>query len=200
MGTTANTGKSAAEAAAQRRTTTPAALLKDYVSWFEIPAYDLLRAKAFYDHVYGFAMETSFNGDYGMAYFPAKSGIGGAVVQGPGCIPNDCGALLYLNAGKDLDGMLSRVEAAGGRIVMGRTLISESAGSFALFVDSEGNRLAFHEASPVKTKKAAAPKKSASLPAGQTGPSAGARAKKAAKKLARPTAGATAKKTAKKRP
>lgn len=189
MGTTANTGKQAAEAAAKRRTSVTPALLKDYISWFEIPAYDLLRAKAFYDHVYGFAMETSFNGDYGMAYFPADSGVGGAVVQGPGCIPNDCGALLYLNAGKDLDGMLARVEAAGGRIVMGRTLISDGAGSFALIVDSEGNRLAFHEAPPKQEKKPAAPKK--------------ASVKKAVKKAA-PTAYAVAtartrKKVAKKR-
>jgi predicted enzyme related to lactoylglutathione lyase len=194
MGTTANTGKHAAEVAAQQKSATPYQQLKDYVSWFEIPAYDLLRAKAFYDHVYGFAMEASYNGDYGMAYFPAESGVGGAVVQGPGCIPNDCGALLYLNAGKDLDGMLSRVEAAGGRIVMGRTLISESAGSFALFVDSEGNRLAFHEAPSKKDKKVAAPKKDAAKTSGS------AKAEKAAKKPARPKAGVAAKKTAKKRP
>lgn len=181
MGTTANTGKNAAEAAAQRRTAP--ILLKDLVSWFEIPAYDLMRAKAFYDHVYGFAMETSFNGDYGMAYFPSESGVGGAVVQGPGCIPNDCGALLYLNAGKDLDGMLSRVEAAGGRVVMGRTLISESAGSFALFVDSEGNRLAFHEAPAVKEKKTATPNKAAGKPASTKSTSVKKSApKKAAKK------------------
>ncbi len=153
MGTTSNTGKSAAIKKANK--------LNDYVNWFEIPAYDLARAKAFFDHVYGMQMETSYNGDYAMAYFPSDSGIGGAVVQGPGCIPNDCGTLLYLNAGRDLDGMLSRVEAAGGRIVMGRTLISESAGSFALFVDSEGNRLAFHEAPAVKEKKAATPVKAA---------------------------------------
>lgn len=200
MGTTANTGKHAAEVAAQQKTSTPYQHLKDYVSWFEIPAYDLLRAKAFYDHVYGFAMEASYNGDYGMAYFPAESGVGGAVVQGPGCIPNDCGALLYLNAGKDLDGMLSRVEAAGGRIVMGRTLISESAGSFALFVDSEGNRLAFHEAPP-KKEKVAAPKKPARPAGGTDAKSSGsAKAAKAAKKPTRPKARVAAKKTAKKRP
>ncbi|MEX1133082.1 MAG: hypothetical protein WEC15_07665, partial [Flavobacteriales bacterium] len=184
MGTTANTGKNAAEAAAQRRASTAPALLKDYVNWFEIPAYDLLRAKAFYDHVYGFAMETSFNGDYGMAYFPSERGVGGAVVQGPGCIPNDCGALLYLNAGKDLDGMLSRVEAAGGRIVMGRTLISESAGSFALFVDSEGNRLAFHEAPATKGKKVAAPKKATTAKAVKPASAKATSAKKAAPKKA----------------
>ncbi|MBX2982544.1 MAG: hypothetical protein KF843_07730 [Flavobacteriales bacterium] len=161
MGTTANTGKSAAEAAAKRKASTPPAKLKDYVNWFEIPVYDLTRAKAFYDLVYGFTMETNFNGDHAMAFFPAGSGVGGALVQGPGCIPNDSGTLLYLNAGSDLDGMLSRVEIAGGRLVMGRTLISESAGSFALFVDSEGNRLAFHEAPVAPKQKPAAAKKAA---------------------------------------
>jgi predicted enzyme related to lactoylglutathione lyase len=121
-------------------------VLKDFVSWFEIPVYDLARAKAFYDHVYGMSMETSFSGDYAMAFFPADGGIGGALVQGPGCMPNDCGTLVYLNAGRDLDGMLARVEEAGGRIIMGRSLISDSAGWFALFVDSEGNRMALHAA------------------------------------------------------
>ena len=56
--------------------------LKDYVTWFEIPAYDIERAKAFYDHVYHIRMETSRTGDFAMAYFPADQGIGGAVVQG----------------------------------------------------------------------------------------------------------------------
>ena len=78
MGTTANTGKSAAEAAAKRKASTPPAKLKDYVNWFEIPVYDLTRAKAFYDLVYGFTMETNFNGDHAMAFFPAGSGVGGA--------------------------------------------------------------------------------------------------------------------------
>ena len=176
MGTTSNTGKNAALRKAHK--------LKDFVNWFEIPAYDLARAKAFFDHVYGINMETSFNGDYGMAYFPADGGIGGAVVQGPGCIPNDCGALLYLNAGMDLDGMLSRVEAAGGRIVMGRTLISESAGSFALFVDSEGNRLAFHEAPAVKEQQAAAPKKASAKKAVKPASAKATSGKKAAPKKA----------------
>ena len=36
-------------------------------------------------------METSRTGDFAMAYFPADQGIGGAVVQGPGCLPNETG-------------------------------------------------------------------------------------------------------------
>ena len=129
--------------------------LKDYVTWFEIPAYDMERAKAFYDHVYGIRMETSRTGDFAMAYFPADQGIGGAVVQGPGCLPNDTGALIYMNAGVNLELLLGRVAEAGGRVIMGRTLISDDSGWFALFIDTEGNRLALHER---PAAKAAAPK------------------------------------------
>jgi predicted enzyme related to lactoylglutathione lyase len=120
----------------------------NFVSWFEIPVYDIHRASAFYNAIYGFQMETSQNGEHTMAFFPAGSGIGGALVAGPGCTPSDAGVLIYLNTGADLDGVLGRVEMAGGRIVMPRSFISEQAGSFALFIDSEGNRLALHEAPP----------------------------------------------------
>ncbi len=119
--------------------------LKDFVSWFEIPVYDIHRAAAFYNSIYSMEMEIGYNGDFAMAYFPAEKGIGGALIAGPGCVPNDTGVLIYLNAGNDLDSVLGRVELAGGRVIMPRTLISESAGNFALFIDSEGNRLALHE-------------------------------------------------------
>ncbi|MEO5586045.1 MAG: VOC family protein [Flavobacteriales bacterium] len=143
--------------------------LKDYVTWFEIPAYDMERAKAFYDHIYGIRMETSRTDDFTMAYFPADQGIGGAVVQGPGCLPNDTGALIYLNAGSNLELLLGRVAEAGGRVVMGRTLISEDSGWFALFIDTEGNRLALHErpvvkAAAVKAERTTKPAK-AQMPA-----------------------------------
>lgn len=122
--------------------------LRNFVSWFEIPAFNIQRASAFYNAIYNMEMEVNVNGDYAMAFFPAAGGIGGAVVSGPGCIPADTGALIYLNAGDDLDNVLGRVELAGGRVIMPRTLISEQAGSFALFIDSEGNRIALHEGSP----------------------------------------------------
>lgn len=119
--------------------------LKDFVSWFEIPVYDINRATAFYNTIYQMEMETNVNGDFAMAFFPADRGIGGALVLGPGCNPSATGPLIYLNAGPDMDSVLARVEAAGGRVIMARSMISETAGSFALFIDSEGNRLALHE-------------------------------------------------------
>src|SRR5690606_1541348 len=108
----------------------------DFISWFEMPVYDVKRASAFYNAIYSMQMEVSYHGEYAMAYFPAETGVGGALVAGPGCVPNDTGVLIYLNAGNDLDSILGRVELAGGRVIMPKTLISEMAGSFALFIDS----------------------------------------------------------------
>lgn len=121
--------------------------LKDFVTWFEIPVYNIHRAAAFYNSIYNMEMEMNVGADYAMAYFPVDKGIGGALVAGPGCVPNATGVLIYLNAGSDMDNVLGRVELAGGRVIMPRTLISETSGSFALFIDSEGNRLALHEGS-----------------------------------------------------
>lgn len=136
--------------------------LKDFVSWFEIPVYDIRRAARFYGTLYNMEMEVSVNGEFAMAYFPADKGIGGALIYGPGCVPSDTGTLVYLNAGNDMDGILGRVDLAGGRVIMPKTLISEEAGWFALFIDSEGNRVALHEGTG--TTKAAAPAKAAAKP------------------------------------
>lgn len=118
--------------------------MKHYVNWFEIPALDLHRAVSFYNYIYNIKMETLELNDYSMGFFPADNGIGGAVVMGHGCIPSEIGPLIYLNGGKDLTDVLNRIEPAGGRIVMGKTKINDESGYFALFIDTEGNKLALH--------------------------------------------------------
>ena len=95
--------------------------LKHYINWFEIPAYNFDRAVSFFNHIYNIKMDSTELNGYAMAFFPAKNGIGGAVVVGEGCTPNSSGPLLYLNGGKDLNVVLAKVEAAGGRIIMGKS-------------------------------------------------------------------------------
>tara|TARA_R110002124_G_scaffold280073_3_gene453126 strand:+ start:10083 stop:10490 length:408 start_codon:yes stop_codon:yes gene_type:complete len=119
-------------------------VIKDYVSWFEIPAIDFQQAVHFYNHIFGIEMEQNITEANAMAFFPVTSGIGGAVIAGTGSIPSDTGPLIYLNGGKDLNNVLNKVEEVGGRIVMPKTLISEDAGYFAIFIDSQGNKLALH--------------------------------------------------------
>jgi predicted enzyme related to lactoylglutathione lyase len=119
-------------------------IIKDYVSWFEIPAIDFQQAVNFYNHIYGINMQQNITEVNSMAFFPVTVGIGGAVISGPGSVPSDTGPLIYLNGGKDLGIVLDKVEEAGGRIVMPKTLISKEMGYFAIFIDSQGNKLALH--------------------------------------------------------
>ena len=117
---------------------------KDYVSWFEIPAVDFHQAVQFYNQIFGIEMVQNITDVNAMAFFPVTTGIGGAVITGPGSIPSDKGPLIYLNGGNDLNNVLSKVEKAGGRIVMSKTLIGEDEGYFAIFIDCQGNKLALH--------------------------------------------------------
>lgn len=137
-GTSASGAKSSGGKKAEQ--TRPA----DYVTWFEIPALDIHRATGFYNAIFDIQMDITHANDFMMALFPSGQSMGGAVVVGPGCVPGSVGPLIYLNGGSDLNVILSRIEGAGGRVVMAKTLISKQAGHFALFIDTEGNRLALH--------------------------------------------------------
>lgn len=117
---------------------------KDYVNWFEIPAVDFKQAVNFYNQIFDIKMSENVTEVNAMAFFPVTTGVGGAVIAGQGSIPSDKGPLIYLNGGKNLNNVLNKVENAGGRVVMQKTLISEDAGYFAIFIDNQGNKLALH--------------------------------------------------------
>lgn len=53
------------------------------------------------------------------------------------------GSLVYLNGGDDLGFPLSKVEAAGGRILLPKTAIGAN-GFMAHFTDTEGNKVGLH--------------------------------------------------------
>ena len=115
------------------------------LNWFEIPVTDIDRAEKFYAAVLGAPFTRMPMGPYLMAFFPMQGeGVGGALVFGPGCAPSADGTMVYLNGGEDLSPLLGRVEAAGGTVLTPKTLITEEIGYFAVFRDTEGNRVAFH--------------------------------------------------------
>lgn len=118
--------------------------IKNYISWFEIPVLDLQRAVDFYNRIYEMNMEIVHLNGYSMAFFTTAGGTGGALVMGQGCSPSECGTLVYLNGGDNLNQVLERIEQAGGRVIMEKSKINDDSGYFALFIDSEGNRLALH--------------------------------------------------------
>ena len=58
--------------------------------------------------------------------------------------PSDKGPLLYLNGGENLQHILDKVEAAGGKIVAEKRQVKPEIGYVAEFIDSEGNKIALH--------------------------------------------------------
>jgi predicted enzyme related to lactoylglutathione lyase len=113
------------------------------VHWFEIPTEDLLRAVKFYNRVLGLDMAASELMGCPMALFPADGGVGGALVEHEQSIPSREGTLVYLDCGPDLNVALSKVKAAGGKVVTPKTSIGEH-GFCAVFEDTEGNRVGLH--------------------------------------------------------
>ena len=121
--------------------------MANVINWFEIPVANFERATKFYNKVLGTELAPFDNEarDVRMAFFPADSGeVGGCLIHGDGYKPSAEGTLAYLNGGEDLSARLSRVESAGGKVVMPKTKISDEVGYIALFMDSEGNKVAFH--------------------------------------------------------
>ena len=54
------------------------------------------------------------------------------------------GTLAYLDAGDDLATVLGRVAAAGGSVDVPKTAIAPDMGFYAVFRDTEGNRVGLH--------------------------------------------------------
>lgn len=119
--------------------------MANVLNWFEIPAADLNRAVKFYSEVLDGKLFITDFGGFKIAFFPMEgNGVGGALCEGEWYKPSKEGAIIYLNANPDLILPLSKVEAAGGKVIMDKKLISDDIGYMALFIDSEGNRVAFH--------------------------------------------------------
>jgi predicted enzyme related to lactoylglutathione lyase len=74
------------------------------------------------------------------------SQVGGAVVDSGGFHkPSSTdGPLIYLNGNPDLQLVIDKVEAAGGKIMVPKTMISPEFGYMAVFIDTEGNRIGMH--------------------------------------------------------
>jgi len=121
---------------------------KNAISWFEIPSADINRAQKFYEAIFGISMIPMDFPQLQMRMFPIGDpmNVGGAICHsGDFYKPSsDSGPLVYLNGNPDVQIILDKIEAAGGKIVVPKTEISPEHGHMAVFLDSEGNRVALH--------------------------------------------------------
>ena len=119
--------------------------MANVINWFEIPVADIERASGFYSKVFDAELHKQEIMGMEMAFLPMEGeGVGGALCKSEMHKPSGDGAVLYLNGGEDLSTPLSRVEKAGGKVVMPKTKISDEIGYMAFFFDTEGNKVAFH--------------------------------------------------------
>jgi predicted enzyme related to lactoylglutathione lyase len=117
------------------------------LNWFEIPATDFARATAFYATILDAQIQVDPNPNMQYAYLPSdpqKGAFGGAIARGENFVPTMTGTTIYLDGGNDLSVPLSRVESAGGKVILPKTAIGANRGFIALFIDTEGNKVGFH--------------------------------------------------------
>jgi predicted enzyme related to lactoylglutathione lyase len=118
------------------------------LNWFEIFTKDLANATDFYQTILNATLTPGSMEGCRMSMFPCdlEKGVGGALTQMDGYEPGPGGTLVYLNVDGDLDGVLSRIPAAGGMVLKERMDIAPH-GFIAIFRDPEGNVVGLHSMS-----------------------------------------------------
>ena len=123
--------------------------MNNAISWFEIGTTDLNRAAKFYETIFGVKLTPLDLPNIKMRMFPLDNmmtGVGGAIVDSGGFHKpsSSDGPLIYLNGNPDVQIVLDKVEAAGGKIMVPKTMISPEYGFMAVILDTEGNRIGLH--------------------------------------------------------
>ena len=114
------------------------------VIWFEIYVANIERAKGFYGGMFGWSFTPLSDYDpenYWLIQGSDEGTVAGALVQMPGRpTPSEWSVVLYVNV-NHLEDAVESATRLGGKLIQSRTLISETAGSFAIVRDTEGNHL-----------------------------------------------------------
>lgn len=123
--------------------------MKNPFNWVEIYVDDMSRAQKFYENVLQIEMASMENppemGDLQMVCFPwveNSPNISGALCKTKYMKPGNGGTLVYFSC-EDCAVELSRVEAAGGKLIQDKFSIGEH-GFCGLASDTEGNTIGFY--------------------------------------------------------
>ncbi|WP_047245641.1 VOC family protein [Maribacter thermophilus] len=119
--------------------------MKSFISIFEIPATEISRAVDFYCAILNINIEKMEFPDMQMGIFPYEGQmVTGVIVKAEGYRPSADGVTIYLNGGDNLQIILDRVEKNGGKIMVPKSLHADESGYYAIFIDSEGNKIGLH--------------------------------------------------------
>ncbi|MBN8694602.1 MAG: VOC family protein [Bacteroidetes bacterium] len=120
---------------------------KSIFSWVEIPVIDMDRAVMFYETVLGIKLQRmKLANDLEMSFITSPTGeVAGALCKYSEYYkPSVDGPLVYLTANPSIDIMQLKITSAKGKILREKTNIKPNT-YMALFIDSEGNRMALLE-------------------------------------------------------
>ena len=119
--------------------------MKSYLSIFEIPATDISRAIKFYQAILSINIEKFDMQELEIGVFPYEDQtVTGVIMKGEGLKPSADGVTIYLNGGDNLQVILDKVLNNGGKIMLPKTPHANEIGYFAIFLDSEGNKIGLH--------------------------------------------------------
>lgn len=121
--------------------------MKSYIAMFEIPATEISRAIDFYQAILDIKIEKMEIAEMQMGILPYEEQlVTGVIIQADGYKPSADGVTIYLNGGDNLQVILDRVEKNGGQIIIPKTPHADESGYFAIFIDSEGNKIGLNSA------------------------------------------------------
>ncbi len=119
--------------------------MKSYISMFEIPATNISRAVNFYQAILDIKIEKMDVEGMQMGILPYEGQmVTGVIIKADGYKPSADGVTIYLNGGDNLQIILDKVEKNGGKIIATKTAHADGNGFFAIFIDSEGNKMALN--------------------------------------------------------
>jgi len=119
--------------------------MKSYISMFEIPATDISRAINFYQALLDIKIEKMDIEGMQMGILPYEGQmVTGVIIKADGYKPSADGITIYLNGGDNLQINLDKVEKNGGKVITPKTAHADGNGYFAIFLDSEGNKIALN--------------------------------------------------------
>lgn len=110
------------------------------ICYLEIPANTPQDAADFYAGIFGWKIRTRSDGALA---FDDAGGVSGTWVAEGDRTPDER-TRVYIMV-DDIVGTISRIEAAGGRVLTPRTEIGPGMGAFAAFVDPVGNEFGLYE-------------------------------------------------------
>jgi hypothetical protein len=141
-----NKGTSASESNLTKETTIKNEKnMNSFISIFEIPATDISRAINFYKEILGIEIEKLDFEGMEMGLFPYQDQmVTGVIIKEEGNEPSAKGVTIYLNGGDNLQTILDKVDDNGGKIIIPKTPHADESGYFAIFHDSEGNKIGLH--------------------------------------------------------